>query len=248
MQNPFSLEGKIILITGASSGIGRAISIECSKMGATLIITGRDEKRLTETFHMLSGENHQQMKADLTDDAQLNLLVDELPKLDGCVMSAGIAKTLVMQLSEKSDMLDIFNVNAFSPIQLTQLLIQQKKLNKNASLVFISSISGVKCGYVGGGLYGATKGAIEGFIKGTALELANRGIRLNTVVPGMIETPLLDNSSISQEQLEEDKKRYPLKRYGKPEEVAYAAVYLLSDAALWITGTSLLMDGGYTLN
>jgi NAD(P)-dependent dehydrogenase (short-subunit alcohol dehydrogenase family) len=248
MHGLFSLENKTILVTGASSGIGRAIAIECSKQGALVIITAKNKERLSATFDALAGENHQQIITDLTDDEQINHLAEVLPKLDGCVMSAGIAKTLVMQLSEKSDILDIFNANTFSAITLTQLLIQSKKLNKNASLVFISSISGVRCGYIGGGLYGASKGAIEGFIKGTALELANRGIRLNTVVPGMIETPLLNNSVISKDQLEEDKKRYPLKRYGKPEEVAYAAIYLLSDATQWMTGTSLLLDGGYTLN
>ena len=248
MKNPFSLDGKTILVTGASSGIGRAIAIECSQMGANVIISARNEKRLAETFALLSGNENQQVIADLTNEEQVGILAENLPKLDGCVFCAGIAKTLVLQSSEKADIAEVFNANTFSHIRLTQMLVQEKKLNKNASLVYISSISGVKCGYIGGGLYGASKGAIEGFIKGTALELANRGIRLNTVVPAMIETPLLDNSEISAEQLEEDKKRYPLKRYGKPEEVAFVVIYLLSDASQWVTGTNLLIDGGYTLN
>jgi NAD(P)-dependent dehydrogenase (short-subunit alcohol dehydrogenase family) len=121
-------------------------------------------------------------------------------------------------------------------------------LNKEASIVFISSISGVKCGYIGGAIYGATKGALEGFIKATALELAPKKIRVNSVVPGMVDTSLLNNCVVDEELLKLDKQRYPLKRYGKPEEVAYAVVFLLSPAASWITGTSLLMDGGYTLN
>ena len=257
MGNPFSLEGKTILVTGASSGIGRAVAVECSRLGANVFISARNEERLAETFllcrdaacHVFTKQIEPlQILADLTNENQLVDLVDNLPKLDGCVFCAGIAKTMVLQFSEKSDISEVFNANTFSHIHLTQKLVQEKKLNKNASLVYISSISGVKCGYIGGGLYGASKGAIEGFIKGTALELAPRGIRLNTIVPAMIETPLLDNSEISAEQLEEDKKRYPLKRYGKPEEVAYAAIYLLSDAATWVTGSSLVIDGGYTLN
>ncbi|MDR3056582.1 MAG: SDR family oxidoreductase [Prevotella sp.] len=248
MHNPFSLEGKTILVTGASSGIGRAIAIECSKMGATIIITARNKARLAETFSNLSGIGDQQIIADLTDENQISYLVDNLPKLDGCIFCAGIGKTLVLQSSEKSDITEVFESNTFAHILLTQLLVQKKHLNKNASLVYISSVSGGKIGYIGGGLYGASKGAIEGFIKGTALELAGRGIRLNSVSPAMIETPILDNSEISEEQLIEDKKRYPLKRYGKPEEVAYAVIYLLSDASVWVTGSNLLIDGGYTLN
>ncbi|MDR3287234.1 MAG: SDR family oxidoreductase [Prevotellaceae bacterium] len=248
MNSPFSLEGKNILVTGASSGIGRAVAVACAEMGANIVLTARNEQRLNETLSLMSSKNHTKIIADLTDFQQITQLVENLPKLDGFVSIAGIAKTLVANLAENQDIEEVFRANTFSAISLTQQLIQQKKLNKNASLVYISSISGVKIGYVGGGLYGASKAALEGFIKGTALELAPRGIRLNTVVPAMIETPLLAHSEISQEQLAEDAKRYPLKRYGKSEEVAYAAVYLLSDATQWITGTSLLIDGGYTLN
>lgn len=248
MQNPFSLATKSILITGASSGIGRAIAVECSRMGAKLILTARNSQRLKETLSLLAGDGHLSFSADLKNDSEMETLIHSLPKLDGCVFCAGIASTLVLQSAEKLDLENVFAVNTFSHIRLTQLLVQKKKVNKNASLVYISSVSGVKCGYIGGGLYGASKGAVEGFVKGIALELASRGIRLNTVVPAMIETPFLDASEISAEQLEEDKKRYPLKRYGKPEEVAYAVIYLLSDATRWVTGTSLLIDGGYTLN
>ena len=126
--------------------------------------------------------------------------------------------------------------------------MQNKKLKKESSLVLISSISGTKCGYIGGSLYGATKGALEGFTKATALELSPQKIRVNTIAPGMVETALLKESEVDNELLETDKLRYPMKRYGKPEELGYAAVYLLSDATKWVTGTSLLIDGGYTLN
>ena len=245
---PFSIENKNILVTGASSGIGRAVAEICAEMGANVIITARNEQRLSETFSSMRGENHAKIIADLSDSEQIKKLVEDLPKLDGFVSVAGVVKPSLAAFTEYHDIKDVFQVNTFSAISLTQQLIQQKKLNKNASLVYISSISGTKIGSIGNGLYGASKAAIEGFVKSTALELAPRNIRLNTIVPGMIETTIFDDSAISQEQLEEDKKRYPLKRYGKPNEVAYAAVYLLSDATQWMTGTSLLIDGGFTLS
>ena len=138
-------------------------------------------------------------------------------------------------------------INTFVPIHLTRLVLQHKKLNKGASLIYISSINGNNCAYIGSSIYAASKSALTGFMKGVALELAPRGIRANCINPGMIDTDLLKSGSIGQDELEKDRLKYPLKRYGKPEEVAYAAVYLLSDATKWITGSSLLIDGGYTL-
>lgn len=247
MNNPFSLSNKTILITGASSGIGRSIAIICSKMGAKVIITGRNEKRLNETFTLLEGSDHKKFIIDLTDLSALENLIEQLPKLDGIVSNAGIVKSLITQVSEPKDACEIFNINTIAPINLIQFLLQNKKLNKKASIVFISSISGVYCGYIGGSLYGSTKAALNGFSKALALEVAPRGIRVNTINPGMVDTNLLIDSSISDEQLKEDVKNYPLKRYGKPVDVAYSVVYLLSDASEWVTGTSLLIDGGYTL-
>jgi len=247
MLNPFSLVGKIILVTGASSGIGRATSIVCSQMGAKLVITGRNETRLNETFSMLVGEDHKQICADLTNPDSLDKLVEGLPKLDGLVNNAGIAKPLVLQLTDAEDVNEIMQINALGPIHLTRLVLQHKKLNKGASLIYISSVNGNNCAYIGSSIYAASKTALTGFMKGVALELAPRGIRANCINPGMIGTDLLKDGSIGQEELEADRLKYPLKRYGTPEEVAYAAVYLLSDATQWITGSSLLIDGGYTL-
>ena len=246
-MNPFSLVEKTILVTGASSGIGRAIAVACSQSGAKLVITGRNVTRLSETFSMLEGENHLQICADLSNFDELTKLVEELPKVDGVVNNAGIAKPLVLQFTEKEDVDEVMTINALVPIHLTRLIIQHKKLNKSASLVFISSINGNNCAYIGSSVYAASKSALTGFMKAVALELAPRGIRANGINPGMIETDLLNNASIGAEELEADRLKYPLKRYGKPEEVAYAAVYLLSDATQWITGSSLLIDGGYTL-
>ena len=248
MQNPFSLEGKTILITGASSGIGKAVAQECAAVGATCIITARNEDRLTVTLSSLEGEGHQLLLADLSSTDSIERIVEQLPKLDGVVSCAGIVETKILKFTEEDDLLRLFNTNAFSSIRLIRTLVQQKKLKKEASIVMISSISGVKCGYLGGSIYGATKGALEGFTRATALELAPQKIRVNTITPGMVETSLLKDSEIDSELLEADKQKYPLKRYGNPEEIGYSAVYLLSDATKWMTGTSLLIDGGYTLN
>ena len=248
MQNPFSLEGKTILITGASSGIGKAVAQECAAAGAICIITARNEERLTATLSGLDGEGHQFLLADLSKTESIETIIEQLPKLDGVVLCAGIVETKMLKFTEEDDLLRLFNTNAFSSIRLIRTLVQQKKLKKEASIVIISSISGVRCGYLGGSIYGATKGALEGFVKATALELAPQKIRVNTITPGMVETSLLKDSEIDSELLEADKLKYPLKRYGNPEEVGYSAVYLLADATKWMTGTSLLIDGGYTLN
>lgn len=247
MESLFFLNNKTILVTGASSGIGRSIAITCSQMGAKVFITGRNEKRLTQTYIDLEGNGHKKIIADLTDLTQLKNVVEQLPKLDGVVSNAGVVKSIITLASEPEDVNSMFKINTFAPINLIQFLLQAKKLNKNSSIVFISSISGIYCGYIGGSLYGSTKAALNGFTKALALEVASRGIRVNTINPGMVDTNLLAETSISQEQLDEDIKNYPLKRYGKPKDVAYAVVYLLSDAAEWVTGTSLLIDGGYTL-
>lgn len=247
MNNPFSLIDKTILVTGSSSGIGRSIAIECAKMGAKLIITGRNKERLQETFLQLEGQNHVSIEADLSVYQDIEKLVMNIPKVDGCVLNAGIFNPVILKLSEKNDIDNIININTLAPMYITQLMLSEKKIKKNASIVFISSVAGVFCGAIGGTAYGASKGAIQGFVKSTALELSPMGIRVNTINPGMIETNILDSSSISDDQLQEDIKKYPLKRYGKPSEVAYATIYLLSDAASWVTGSSLLIDGGYTL-
>lgn len=247
MYNPFSLKGKTILLTGAASGIGRAVAIECAQMGALMIITDVNLNDLNDTFSLLVGEGHKQFVLNLTDYDQLADLIGQLPKLDGVVSNAGIIKTILTQFSEPIDVEKIFNINTFAPIYLTQLLLQNKRLNKGCSIVFTSSMSGVFNGAIGNGLYGASKSAINGFVKSLALEVAPRGIRVNTVNPGITETNIYSNTSISSEQLEEEKKRYPLNRFGKPEEVALAIVYLLSDATQWMTGSSLLIDGGFSL-
>jgi len=247
MTNPFSLEGKTILITGAASGIGRATAIQCSEMGAKVIMMDLNEQGLKETTGLLSREDAEFRALDLTELDKLVEVVATLPKLDGVASNAGIVLSLLAKFSDVKDMERIFKINTFSHINLIQQLIAQKKLNKGASIVFTSSMSGVYCGLAGGSLYGATKSAILGYTKALAIELAPRGIRVNTIHPGMIETPLTNGTALSKELFEEDAKNYPLGRYGKPEEIAYSIVYLLSDATVWMTGSQLLIDGGYSV-
>ena len=247
MNNPFSLEGKTILVTGAASGIGRATAIQCSKMGAKVVLVDLNEQGLKDSMALISRDDTEFHALDLTDLDKLIKMVGSLPRLDGVASNAGIVLSLLAKFSESKDMERIFKINTFSHINLIQQLITQKKLNKGASIVFTSSMSGVYCGLAGGSLYGATKSAILGYTKALAIELAPRGIRVNTIHPGMIETPLTNGTALSKELLEEDAKNYPLGRYGKPEEVAYSIVYLLSDATVWMTGTQLLIDGGYSV-
>jgi NAD(P)-dependent dehydrogenase (short-subunit alcohol dehydrogenase family) len=249
MYNPFSLENKTILVTGASSGIGKAIAIECSKMGAKVIISGRNEQRLNETLLQMNGTEHSVIVADLSDESDRKNLIEQLSALDGLVNCAGLTKTLPFQFMNADALESVMSVNFTAPALITASLIKKKKLTKGSSIVFISSISGVFVGgSPAGSIYSASKGAVNGMARNMAIDLADKNIRVNCVNPGMIDTAIFDEGVITAEQLEEDKKRYPLKRYGKPEEVAYAVIYLLSDASQWVTGSNLLIDGGYTLN
>lgn len=245
--NPFSLKGKVIFVTGASSGIGKAIAIECSMMGAKVIITGRNVHRLNDTFLQLEGDGHDQLVADLSCVDSINEIIESLPILDGVVHCAGLTQTVPFQHINMNIIKNIMDVNFTAPTLISAQLVKRKKIVRKSSVVFISSISGVYCSVLGNSIYSASKGAINGIVKGMALDLASKGIRVNSVLPGMIETSILEAGIITQEQILEDIKHYPLKRHGKPEEVAHAVIYLLSDASSWVTGTSLLIDGGVTL-
>lgn len=242
--NPFSLQGKTILITGASSGIGKATAIECSKMGAQLIITGRNEVRLQQTFDQLIGMDHELIVCDLTKKEDIIKIVESTPALDGIVHSAGISGHFLFKFLKEDQSRDMMEINFFSPLWLTQSLFKSKKINNGASIVFISSIAGVIVSFIGGSVYSASKGALNGLTKNLAIELAPKKIRVNSIVAGMIDTPIIDDSDVTKEQIDVDKERYPLKRYGTPEEVASAAIFLLSDGSSWTTGSNLIIDGG----
>ncbi len=250
MYNPYSLEGKTILITGASSGIGKATAIEASKLGATVVITARDAARLQETFDHLEGQDergHKQIIADITDENQLNALLAEVPTLQGLVLCAGKGLTLPIQFATREKFDDIFNVNFFAPVELLRMLFKKKKLEKESSVVMLASLGGTQVFSGGNGIYGASKSALNTIMKFAAKEFASRKVRVNSICPGMVDTPLIHRGTISEEQLLEDQKRYPLGRYGKPEDIAYAAIYLLSDASSWITGQDFVLDGGVSI-
>ena len=244
MYNPFSLDGKKILVTGASSGIGRATAVECSKMGAKIVACGRNVERLQETINMLDGEGHSLFVGDLNEQTVVNSLVDEISSIDGAVLAAGRGQTMPFLYSNKELFQSIFNNNFFSHAELLRLLAKKKKLRADSSVVIIVSIGGTKSFSPGNTVYGTAKAALDSLIHFAAIELSNKKIRVNGISPGMTETPLIHDEVLTREQLEADMAGYPLKRYGKPEDIAKGAIYLLSDAANWITGHTLVIDGG----
>lgn len=246
--NPFSLEGKTILVTGASSGIGAQTAIDCSKMGAHVIITARNEERLVQTYHSLSGEGHKTITADLKRGEDMDALISSLPKLNGVVLCAGVGFTLPFAFCSREKMDDVFNINFFAPVELLRILSKKKKLELDSSVVFVSSIGGVQIFNVGNSVYGASKGALNTMMKQASLELASKKIRVNSVNPGMVNTKLIhEGMTLTEEQLKEDEKRYPLKRYGETSDVSNGIIYLLSDASSWVTGHALVIDGGISL-
>lgn len=249
MYNPFSLDGKTILVTGASSGIGRETAIQCSKMGAEVIITGRNVERLTETFGLLDKSlyNHKMIAADISNDEGIDFILIDIPNLDGCVLNAGVSKMKPLQYYSFDMLLEIFGVNCFSPMILLKQLIKKKKMNRFSSIVFTGSISGYSNVSPANGIYGSSKSALTAYMKYAALELASKNIRCNAVHPARVDTPLIQNQPLTEEAIKKDLDLYPLSRYGKPEDVAYAIIYLLSDASVWVTGTDLLIDGGRSL-
>ena len=245
--NPFSLVGKTILVTGASSGIGQATASECSRLGARLVITGRNAERLQQTFDQLEGDGHSQVIAELTNEDDVKRLVEECPELNGLVLCAGKGLTLPVPFCTKEKCLEMLTVNFMAPFDLLRLLNKKKKIAKNGSVVAVSSIGGNAIFSVGNSTYGATKAALSSVMKFCAKEFAGRLIRVNTVNPGMTDTPLIHRGNITEEQFVADAQRYPLKRYGKPLDIAHGIIYLLSDASSWVTGHSLVIDGGVSI-
>lgn len=245
MNNPFSLEGKTILVTGASSGIGRATAIECSKVGAAVILLGRNQERLNETLSACEGTGHKVIQCDFAAISSLQEKLDAIPELDGIVYNAGVnTKYLVKNLTqEKID--EIFHVNYYAPVLMTQMFLKKKRLKRNASIVFISSIS-TSFAAISNSVYASSKGAVNSFMKCLAMEIAPRGMRANVIQPGMIETPILKAYAMA-EELQDFKNSSPLGHPGEPEDIAYGCVYLLSDASKFVTGSVMTIDGGVTL-
>lgn len=245
--NPFTLEGKTILVTGASSGIGQGIAVTCSKMGAKVIINGRNTIKLQETSSLMESDSAIMMAGDLTDAETLISLVGALPKLDGVVHCAGIGQRIPCKNLQEGNLNQVMEVNFKAPVMLQAELLRQKKINKAASIVFIASIASWSPSF-GNSVYSASKGAIISYANCLALELAPRKIRVNCISPAMVWTDLILSDGTDEDQLKVDEQKYPLKRYGQPEDIANLAVYMLSDASTWMTGSNVKISGGGKLS
>lgn len=247
--NPFTLAGKTVLVTGASSGIGRETAVACSRMGARLVITARNQERLQATLDMLQpcDEGHVQLLAEMTSADDVERAVAAMPPLYGAVLCAGNSTTLPLQFGSREKFDEMFDVNFFAPVELLRLLYKKKKLQKGSSVVLIASVGGTHTFMPGNGVYGASKAALNAVMRYAAREFAARKVRVNSICPGMVDTPLIHRGTITEEQLAEDAKRYPLGRYGKPEDIANGAIYLLSEASSWLTGHDLVIDGGFSI-
>lgn len=241
--NPFSLEGKTVFVTGSSAGIGKGIAIACSKMGARLILTGRDENWLHATFDELAGEGHQVIAANLSRKDGVQNLIEQLPPLSGIVYCAGVGQRQPCKMITAQDIDEVMDINFKSNVLLQAELLRTKKISNASSIIFMASRAAVSPS-IGNAVYSASKGAIISYVKCLALELAPRKIRVNCICPAMVWTDLILKGGLTEEDLKEAQLQYPLKRYGTPEDVANLAIYLLSDASLWMTGSCIDLTGG----
>lgn len=247
MNNPFCLEGKQIMVTGAASGIGRSVCVEASKLGAQVILVDLNEENAKTTLSLMQPGNHSIQITDLTKQDQVKSMLEFVGELDGLVNCAGVGLTLPFKFTTESELVRMMSINFYGPVLLTQQMLKVKKIKNKASIVYMASIDGTVTGHVGNSIYSATKGAIMGMARSQALELAPRGIRVNCVSPARVNTPLIKRDNISEEQVLSNMLLYPLKRYAEPEEIAYYIIYLLSDASTYTTGTNLVIDGGFTI-
>ena len=251
MYNPYSLENKTILITGASSGIGQQCAIDCSRMGAKVIAIGRNEDRLRETLNKMKGEDHSMYSYDLSQLDGIKDLISQIVtvrgKLDGIICAAGIEKSAPIKLLTPFDYEDVMRVNAISAFELVRHATGIKNMNSPASVVLISSITSV-IARTGTAAYSASKGALVSGARVMTTELAKRRIRVNCISPGTILTPLMQNylSQLSEEDYKKRIAGFPL-GLGNTTDISSACIYLISDASRWITGQNIIIDGGYTI-
>ena len=247
MYNPFTIEGKTILVTGAASGMGKATAITCARMGAKIVAADYNADGLSTAMNELEGEGHQAFVLNLADDSTWAELLTDCPVLDGIANCAGIANMNPFMFVNREEFDKVFNINFFGPVLLTKSLIKAKKLNKGGSIVFVASVDGPKVVHAGNSVYSAGKSALVGMAKNMAIDLAAKKIRVNCILPGTTDTPLIRTGNVTEDSLAEVAKTFPLKRFGTPEDMANGIIYLLSDASIFVTGTELVIDGGYTL-
>jgi NAD(P)-dependent dehydrogenase (short-subunit alcohol dehydrogenase family) len=246
-MNRYHLDNKTILVTGCTSGIGHQIALQCIEQNARVIGVGRNKDRLNDL--KIKGEGRVEVfETDLSQEDDLDKLVSLAGVVDGIVHSAGIMKTLPFKFISKNELEAVFAINFYAPVLLTQKMLKAKKINKNSSIVFISSIGGNVIGSKGNAMYSASKAAINGIAKVMSLELASSGIRVNTVNPGMVKTEMWSgsSSSIDEEMLAIDEKKYPL-GYGETRDVSGLTLFLLSEESKWITGSNMIIDGGFSI-
>lgn len=249
MYNPYTLEGKTILVTGASTGIGRQVAIDCAKFGAKLVLSDLDGEILNKVLGELEGEGHLTFVCDLTSEDDIVSLVENCPVLDGFSNNAGVSKSILMKFVSQKALSESAAINTFGPALLLQKLVRKKKLSKKSSVVFTTSVSGVYTVHYGDSVNAMSTGAINAFAKAAALDLGAQGIRVNCVNPSVIVTEnTFAGALLTEDEIKEKQAYFPLnKRFGNPDDVSAPIIFLLSDASSWITGVKLPIDGGYTL-
>jgi len=252
MFNPFSLENKTVLVTGASSGIGRQCAIDCSKMGAKVVLVARNEDRLNETLSQMEGTGHLIAAHDLTDfeglPAMVKDIVASVGPLDGVLHCAGISNTEPLKLVGVERLEEFFRANVFGAILLTKEICKLKNYNKDgASIVFFSSVMGI-VGESCKSSYSLTKGALISGMRSLAVEYSKKNIRVNCVSPGVIETPINANQAYMKDpELRAQFEAKHLLGIGQCSDISNACIYLLSGASRWVTGHNLVVDGGFTV-
>lgn len=246
MYNPYSLEGKTILITGAASGIGKETAIESSKMGAKIVAVDLNADGLNALVPQLDGEGHLTFDGNLCNDEFLKLLAENAPVLNGVFLCAGVSDTTLVKFLTEEKIDRVFNINVKAPVMMLKYLLKKKKVADGGSLVWMSSYGAEKV-EPGLGIYAASKSAVNGFMRAYAKELIGKKIRSNSIMPMMIKTELISTlTTISKEDWKKQEAMYPL-GFGAPQDVARVAMFLFSDASRWITGTQFKMGGGSDL-
>ncbi len=238
------MAGKKILITGSSSGIGLETAIQASSLGAEVILHGTNDVKLNSAISKLHGSGHRYLKVDLKQEDSPSFIESQIDGIDGLVLNAGVTYTSTLRNLNIDKMLSVMDVNFFSNVLILKELLRNNKINKGGSIVATSSTASRIRASIGNVIYAMSKAAVEGYMGVAALELAKLDIRVNCVLPGLIDTNFIGNNGVPKDAYLNDISQYPLKRLGQPDEVSGAILFLISDSSKYITGTSIVVDGG----